>query len=263
MKQTTIPCIPALADLYAELISPPQAHTEKNSDKVISQARTLLKQTVPEVDISACTWRDSESDVPDKPLGTVKVRLKMGYSGTILGLLYTLEGVELLARYTRNWDMVCRDSCVECFIASEPNNPAYVNLEFNPLGTCWAQTGTDREHREKLSLKALSAIFRRGFITTSSMDTGGLDGKSRVRWEMLILFPMQEVGVLANTIKQLAFARSGACEGNMLKGTLLRANFYTTGDDLQKPVYQSWCAIDTPHPDFHQPDYFGEVVFGE
>lgn len=263
MKQTTIPCIPALAEFYADLMSPPQGSSEENPDNLISKARNLLKQALPEVDISACTWRDAESGGAEKPLGTVKAKLKMGYSGTILGLLYTLEGDELLARYTRNWDMVCRDSCVECFIAAEPEDPAYVNLEFNPLGTCWAQTGTDREHREKLSMKALSAIFRRGFITTSSMDTGGLDGQSRVRWEMLIMFPLQEVGILTNTIKQLSVENSGACEADMLKGVCLRANFYTTGDDLQKPVYQSWCAIDTPAPDFHQPDYFGEMVFGE
>ena len=266
MKQTTIPYIPELADLYTELMIPPggAAPAEDKTEHAVSQARALLKQALPEVDISACTWRAAESEKTETPLGTVKLRLKMGYSGTILGLLYTLEGEQLLARYTQNWDMVCRDSCVECFIASEPNNPSYVNLEFNPLGTCWAQIGPDREHRDKLSTAAVSTIFRRGFITTSSMDTGGLDGQNRVRWEMLVMLPMPEVDILKNRAMQLAEQSSGAdCEGNMLKGTRLRANFYTTGDDLQKPVYQSWCAIDTPHPDFHQPDYFGEVVFGE
>ncbi len=250
MKQTTIPCIPALAGLYAE--------------KAEAQARKLLKTVSAKVDISACTWRNDESNKSVNLLGTVKASLKMGYSGTILGLLYTIEGDELLVRYTQDWDRVCQDSCVECFIASEPNNPAYVNLEFNPLGTCWAQIGPDREHRKNLSKTAVSTIFRRGLITTKAIDIGSVDTESRFRWEMLVMFPMQKVGVLTHSSAQCAVDQAvSECTADMLKGTRLQANFYTTGDDLQKPVYQSWCAIDTPSPDFHQPNYFGELVFGE
>ncbi|NQT58430.1 MAG: hypothetical protein HQ557_05555 [Bacteroidetes bacterium] len=252
MKQAIISYIPALSDLYAELTKFSRGAAAKNPDKIVAQTRNLLKETLPEIDISACTWRAAESD---KPLGTVKADLKMGYSGTILGLLYTVEGDELLVRYTRDWDMVCQDSCVECFISSEPSSPAYVNLEFNPLGTCWAQIGPDREHRERLSEAAVSTIFRRGSITTRARDAGCLKGESRFRWETLVMLPMQKVGILTQ--------HAGAgCDADMLKGTCLQANFYTTGDHLQNPVYQSWCPIHTPNPDFHQPEYFGELVFG-
>jgi len=259
MKQTTIPYIPALADLYSELTK----LTTPSRDNAETQVRNLLRKASPGIEISACTWRTSEPDGAGKPLGTVKAGLKMGYSGTVLGLLYTLEGDELLVRHTQDWDMVCQDSCVECFIAAEPDASAYVNLEFNPLGTCWAQIGTDRKHREKLSIKAVSTIFRRGLITTKAMDAGAIYGENRFRWEMLVMFPLQEVGVLAKTINQISVQNAGAgCNAAMLEGIRLRANFYTTGDDLQKPVYQSWCAVDTPAPDFHQPGYFGTMVFG-
>lgn len=260
MKQTTIPYIPALADLYEKMINPSSDAEDENIGSAESQARYLLKNALPEVEISECTWREAGAE---KPLGKVEASLKMGYSGTILGLLYTLEGDELLVRYTQDWDMVCQDSCVECFVASEPNDPAYVNLEFNPLGTCWAQIGSDREHREKLSKTAVSAIFRRGSITTRAKDAGCLVDESRFRWEMLIIMPMQKIGVLRHTSAQCAFDHAVAeCREDMLKGVRLRANFYTTGDDLQKPVYQSWNAVHTPLPDFHQSEYFGELVFG-
>ena len=252
MKQTTIPYIPALSKLYAELAKSSRGAAAENPDKTTAQAQTLLKETKQEIDISACTWRTAESD---KPLGTVTAGLNIGYSGTILGLLYTIEGDELLVRYTQDWDRVCQDSCVECFISSESTYPAYVNLEFNPLGTCWAQIGPDRNHRERLSKAAVSTIFRRGSITTRAMDAGCLKGESRFRWEMLVMMPMQKVGILAQH-------EGAGYDADMLKGTRLRANFYTTGDDLQNPVYQSWCPIDTPSPDFHQPKYFGELVFG-
>lgn len=260
MKQTTIPYIPALADLYEKIIKPSSDADAENPDKAEMQARNLLKNALPEVEISECTWREAESE---RPLGEVKAYLKMGYSGTVLGLLYTLEGDELLVRYTRDWDMVCQDSCVECFIASEPNDPAYVNLEFNPLGTCWAQIGTDREHRGKLSKTTVSSIFRRGLIITRAKDDGCKADESRFRWEMLVMLPMQKIGVLTHTSAQRALDHAvSECTADMLKGVRLRANFYTTGDDLQKPVYQSWCAVHTPLPDFHQQEYFGELVFG-
>ena len=46
-----------------------------------------------------------------------------------------------------------------------------------------------------------------------------------------------------------------------LKGKTLRANFYKCGDKLQQMHFLSWNPIDVPKPDFHRPDFFGEVTF--
>lgn len=46
-----------------------------------------------------------------------------------------------------------------------------------------------------------------------------------------------------------------------IKGKTCRANFYKCGDGLTKPHYLSWNNIETPKPDFHTPQYFGEFVF--
>ncbi len=40
------------------------------------------------------------------------------------------------------------------------------------------------------------------------------------------------------------------------------ANFYKCGDETAVPHYGAWSPIDTPQPDFHRPEFFGEVVFG-
>ena len=42
-------------------------------------------------------------------------------------------------------------------------------------------------------------------------------------------------------------------------GMTLRANFYKCGDDTAQPHYIAWNAVDHPTPNFHLPQYFGEL----
>ncbi|WP_431217920.1 carbohydrate-binding family 9-like protein [Puia sp. P3] len=46
-----------------------------------------------------------------------------------------------------------------------------------------------------------------------------------------------------------------------LSGIHATANFYKCGDECPEPHYLAWNNIGTPAPDFHQPRYFGELVF--
>ena len=45
-------------------------------------------------------------------------------------------------------------------------------------------------------------------------------------------------------------------------GMKIRTNFYKCGDYTEYPHYGVWNPIPLEKPDFHQPDYFGEVVLG-
>ena len=40
----------------------------------------------------------------------------------------------------------------------------------------------------------------------------------------------------------------------------LRANFYKCGDETAHPHFLSWSPIGTPSPDFHRPEFFGELI---
>jgi hypothetical protein len=46
-----------------------------------------------------------------------------------------------------------------------------------------------------------------------------------------------------------------------LSGSTLRGNFYKCGDKLPRAHYLSWSPIDTPRPSFHEPGFFGTLVF--
>jgi hypothetical protein len=44
------------------------------------------------------------------------------------------------------------------------------------------------------------------------------------------------------------------------KGQRLKANFYKCADKTKRPHFLSWQPIDLPKPDFHCPQFFGEIV---
>jgi hypothetical protein len=40
-----------------------------------------------------------------------------------------------------------------------------------------------------------------------------------------------------------------------------RANFYKCADDTSHPHWLTWSFVNRPKPDFHQPEYFGTLLF--
>jgi hypothetical protein len=40
----------------------------------------------------------------------------------------------------------------------------------------------------------------------------------------------------------------------------LRANFYKCADNTRIPHYVSWNPIEVASPDFHRPEFFGELL---
>ncbi|WP_084054648.1 carbohydrate-binding family 9-like protein [Caldicoprobacter faecalis] len=45
-------------------------------------------------------------------------------------------------------------------------------------------------------------------------------------------------------------------------GKRIKANFYKCGDKTKYPHWGCWNRIDTPHPDFHRPEFFGDLILG-
>ena len=65
-------------------------------------------------------------------------------------------------------------------------------------------------------------------------------------WEMLIVIPTE------------LFIRHSL---QSLGGIVCRANFYKCGDGLSQPHYLSWNNIESGTPNFHLPQFFGEIFF--
>ena len=141
-----------------------------------------------------------------------------------------------------NHMLVCEDSCVEFFFSpSGKLGSSYVNLEVNCCGTFHIAYGSNRENRKFISLEAASLINCKASITTPTKVEHDNDSE----WSVTISLPFA-------TIEQLT--------GESVNKEQWFANFYRCGG-RKEPQYAVWNNIDVVEPEYHRPEYFGELVF--
>jgi len=167
------------------------------------------------------------------------------HSDDHLYLRYYVQEQTIQARYYTPNEPVYRDSCVELFIAFDESS--YYNLEFNCLGTCLMEFGTGRNGRTKVKKGIIDKIQRQALIgrTLPGRTLPGHES-NLVDWQLTLGIPLE------------VFYKH---EVTSLSGMRVRGNFQKCGDDTPQPHYLSWNQIETPTPDFHQPAFFGELVF--
>ncbi|MBO6063552.1 MAG: hypothetical protein J6P62_06210, partial [Bacteroidales bacterium] len=129
------------------------------------------------------------------------------------------------------------DSCVEVFIEN-PDGSEYYNFEINPIGKVLAAKGPDRANRVKRPAGEMEEILRIARFEGPQEYAGGIWD-----WRVTVLIPFELVGVDPENLPEK-----------------LRANFYKCGDKTAHPHFLSWNPVGTPAPDFHRPDFFGELI---
>lgn len=151
---------------------------------------------------------------------------------------FNVRGNLLKAVYTEDQSPVYKDSCVE-FFCQVPGNDYYTNFEFNCIGTCSAARRKGRnddvrpfDAEEMSSIKRLPSIGRRAFNEMQGI----------FEWELTVEIPLKLMGIDPNNVPEK-----------------LLANFYKCADDTDSPHFVSWSPIDTEKPDFHRPEFFGEL----
>jgi len=173
------------------------------------------------------------------------VEVKLCYSRSFLHVRFQVEERRVRVKYLKFQDPVYKDSCVEFFIDAFPESRlGYVNFETNAAGTLLAAFGPDRFNRKPLWPEDLG-----GFDVSASV-AGPLDGEhGGDTWTLEYRVPL----ALFRKIYGL----------EVRPGHRAAANFYKCGDETEFPHYGAWSRVDTPSPDFHRPDFFGEVIFGQ
>ncbi|MBN2610135.1 MAG: hypothetical protein JXB00_01120 [Bacteroidales bacterium] len=169
-----------------------------------------------------------------------RVSFKIAHTNYSIFLQYDVCENETRAEYSMHNKPIHKDSCVEFFIIFE-GELQYFNLEFNCLGACLAAWGTSREKREFLNAEVIDQIE----IQTQIHRTGK-NGLPKINWKLSLKIPIE------------IFKNSNISQ---LSGQRARANFFKCGDKLTNPHYLSWEEINTPLPDFHQPVFFGDLIF--
>jgi hypothetical protein len=163
---------------------------------------------------------------------------KIAHSGSqILLKFYIKNDYFRSAKRPVNSD-VNKDNCVELFIRFGPDE-AYYNIEFNCLEVGKVAYGTSRRNRKLLP----EAYIRKIGVWTQFTSLRPI-----FNWEIMFSIPLDVF-----CFQQIRSLQGLKCE----------ANFYSCGDELPNPHYLVWSPVASPKPDFHQPEYFGDIVFSE
>ena len=173
-----------------------------------------------------------------------RVEVRLCWSTRFLYARFRAEEKRIRVRYMKFQDPVYKDSCVEFFIDAFPAaRLGYINFETNAAGTLLAAFGPGRTDRAPLWPEDLA-----GFMV-DSMIPGPVDGEyGSDAWTLEYRVPL---GLFRKLYGQ-----------DIGPGHRAAANFYKCGDATETPHYGAWSRVDTPAPDFHRPEFFGEVVFG-
>lgn len=138
-----------------------------------------------------------------------------------------------MAVYDKFDDPVWKDSCMEFFASFNNESNLYINLEMNSAGAYLMGLRESRENKRNaadiVNLDAPKVI-----------KTGGY-------WQLEYFFSFEVLNSL--------FGEVDYCSGYTFKG-----NFYKCGDDTDIPHFGMWNPVGTEKPDFHRPEYFGELI---
>lgn len=131
---------------------------------------------------------------------------------------------------------VYKDSCLEWFCNFAPDNSGvYMNMEVNAAGKMLCRLGSGRQNRQPLPEDTERPRVRATIGENS--------------WCIDVFVPL-------STIKAV-YGKDNFCPGDVIK-----ANFYKCGDETDLVHYGMWSRCETEKPDFHRPEFFGELVIG-
>lgn len=181
--------------------------------------------------ISEVNWES----YPYKPSASFRI----ARSSTHLVIMYDVRGLDLRAVTLEDNGPVWEDSCCEFFV-SDTSDGTYYNFELNCIGTLLASKRRSRNDADMFSQEQLSRITRHSTLERNQIEENGV-----IRtWGTALCIPFDLIGI----------------DGNSLPESI-KANFYKCADLAAHPHYVSWNRIDIPQPDFHRPDFFGELKF--
>lgn len=164
--------------------------------------------------------------------------VRLALTDDALLIHYRVSEPAVLARFTADGDRVWTDSCMECFLLC-PDGKNYYNIESSCIGTVLVARGTGRGDRIPLSADRLITIDR--YATLGRAPFGLIDKPTT--WELALVIPRAIFGD----------------DKALFLSPVIRANIYKCGDDLPTPHFVSLFPINIPEPDFHRPDFFGEL----
>jgi len=178
-------------------------------------------------------------DTDFKPLSKAKLCLVKNVGICVKMWSYEDNPVSI---HNQNNEDVYQDSCLEFFFNAFPGeSDVYLNFEVNHLGTMLVQYGTNRGDRRFAS--TLKVTYPK--VTTFN----GVDALGDF-WGIEYMIPLELLDVIYG-------------KSDVLAEQFIRAALYKCGDKTGRPHFGSWQVIAIENPDFHRPEFFGELIVKE
>jgi hypothetical protein len=198
----------------------------------LSEASKIMEPNAARESIDTLNWKEA---FPYKPV----VVFDIARGKETLYIHYFVRGLSLKALSDKDGNYVHEDSCVEFFMR-KADRMNYINFEFNCIGTCYAAHHETREKSvpftadEYLSIRRYTTVQSEAFAEKKGIYT----------WELTVAIPFTLMGLEPGKFPEM-----------------IRGNFYKCADGTEYPHYTTWSSINLPAPNYHCPDFFGEIHF--
>ena len=196
-------------------------YTIKKTDKKITDLFDAAWEQAELADVACKNWPEYTANPG--------MQARVLYSAYGLHVRLTTQEQPLLARETRQNGDIYKDSCMEFFFRPNPEDPRYLNFEFNPFGSMYLGIRTGRYD------PAFPAEDKKYFEVVSDVT----DKEWNLMFTVPFAFMEREFGVCAKKFY---------------------GNFYKCGDEVLPKHYLTYYPIDLEAPDFHRPEFFGEFI---
>jgi cellulose/xylan binding protein with CBM9 domain len=176
---------------------------------------------------------------------TQSTTVRLLYSSQAMFVQFRCRDRHSFAEVTALNGPVCEDSCVEFFSTLDPDRaPDYFNLEVNCCGVLHVGFGAGRHGRCLIHPTDAAGIR----VATSLPGTTKAESAADRSWWVALEIPFRVIEALSGQ-----FVRPRP-------GRIWRGNFYRCGGRTDAQ-YACWNPVESPTPDYHRPECFGQLHF--
>lgn len=202
----------------------------------------LERMNMPQLDLALETegakFAVCENNWPEEAPYTPDCNGAVARSRTHLAVMYHVRGLDLRATVLEDNGHSWEDSCCEFFVA-DPCDGTYYNFELTCIGSLLSSKRTSRQDSTPMDPARLAEVIRFSTLERRRIEAeGGI-----FSWSVAMLIPFGLIGLDPDHLP-----------------AAIRGNFYKCGDKTAHPHFLSWSPIRTPKPDFHRPEFFGELI---
>jgi hypothetical protein len=172
--------------------------------------------------------------------------VKVAYDTEAIYVKFRVEDRYVKAVHKKNQDPVYKDSCVEFFFTPGTDvGKGYFNLEMNCGGTM---------------LFHHQVVPRKGAVPIAETDIREIEVATSLPQIVDPELSEATTWIVSYRIPFSILKKYHDFE-NPAPGTIWRANFYKCADETSHPHWLTWAPVKLPKPDFHRPEFFGELHF--